>query len=154
MTTKDVRKSQFLSVVVIVSTLGLMYWLDTVTIFWRRQAHATFNMESFNLFSFTLPVVFAVLVIFLSWLLLVHFKPTWATLLFCLLVGVGLVGYPILFIIGRPILVVNSPALGLLRTVLFGLGTGSMTVQVGPFILLIGLINLTRTLVAATPKSL
>jgi hypothetical protein len=86
MTTNEFRKSQLLSVMAIVSVFGLVYWLDTVTISWRRQARATFNMEPYLYYWVALPAIFAILAAFLFWLLLMHFKPTWVTLIFCLLI--------------------------------------------------------------------
>lgn len=156
MTTNDTRKSQAFGLTAIVVMLGLMYWLDTVTILWRRQAHATFRMQSFNLFTLTLPVVFAVLAIFLSWLLLVRFKPTWVTLIFCLLIGVGYVILAISIAYPNPLLlqILKSTGLAFVSRVILELGSSSMTLQVGAFILGIGLINLIRILVKATPPSL
>jgi hypothetical protein len=156
MTTNDTHKSQTLRISAIVVILGQMYWLDTVTILWRRQAHATFKMQSFNLFSLTLPVFFAVLAIFLSWLLLVRFKPTWVTLVFCLLIGAGYVILAISIVFANPFMlqILNSTGLAYISRVILELGSSSMTLQVGAFILVIGLINLIRILVTATPRSL
>ena len=77
MTTNDIRKSQLLSILAIVSIIVLVNWLDMVTISWRRQARAAFDMGPFLYFYFALPFLFAILAIFLSWLLLVRFKSTW-----------------------------------------------------------------------------
>jgi hypothetical protein len=112
-------------------------------------------MKPFLYFTFALPVVFAVLIIFLSWLLLVHFKPMWVTLIFCLLVGAGLVGLAFSLVAVNPILspIVNSMALTGLRRVIFDLGSGSITLQAGAFVSAIGLINLIRILVAPPPRA-
>ncbi len=84
-----------------------------------------------------------------------HFKPTWATLIFCLLIGVSFVVLAVSIVSGNPILVqiMNSTGLVFLNRIVLELGSGSMTLQVGALILVIGLSNLIRTLVVATPKS-
>jgi hypothetical protein len=156
MTTKDTRKSQALRLTAIVVILGLSYWLDTLTILWRRQARDTFNLQPFYLFSLMLPVVFAVLAIFLAWILLVRFKPTWMTLIFCLLIGFGYVILAISIPFANPFLlqILESTGLTFVERVILELGPSSMTFQVGAFILVLGLINFIRVLVMRTPRSL
>jgi len=155
MTINDVRKLQLLSVVAIVSIFGLAYWLDMVTISWRRQALAEFNMLPFLLFYVMLPLVFAILAVFLSWLLLVYFKSTWVTLILCLLIGINFVVFAASMVSRDPILfqIVNSTGFALVNRGVFTLGNGSMTFQMEALIFVIGLINLIRTLTVSTPKS-
>ncbi len=155
MATNDVRKLQLLSVVAIVSIFGLAYWLDMVTISWRRQALAEFNMLPFLLFYVMLPLVFAILAVFLSWLLLVYFKSTWVTLILFLLIGINFVVFAASMVSRNPILfqIVNSTGFGLGNRGVFTLGNGSMTFQMEALIFVIGVINLIRTLTVSTPKS-
>ncbi len=155
MTTDDVRRSQLLSVVAIVTILGLAYWLDVVTISWRRQARTEFNMQPFLLFYFMLPVVFAILAIFLSWLLLIHFKSTWVTLILCLLIGINFVVFTASTVFRNSILfqIVNNPGLALVNRGALTIGNGSMMFQMEAVILVIGVINLIRTFTGSTPKS-
>ena len=155
MATNDVRKLQLLSVVAIVSIFGLAYWLDMVTISWRRQALAEFNMLPFLLFYVMLPLVFAILAVFLSWLLLIHFKSTWVTLILCLVIGINFVVFAASMVSRDPILfqIVNSTGFALVNRGVFTLGNGSMTFQMEALIFVIGLINLIRTLTVSTPKS-
>jgi hypothetical protein len=135
MTTNEFRKSQLLSVTAIVSIFGLVYWLDTVTISWRRQARASFNMEPFLYYFVALPVIFAILAAFLFWLLLMHFKPTWVTLIFCLLIGVSFLVFAVSMATGNPILNLIARSTGLIFTSVYkvftDLGTNSMTFQMG-----------------------
>ena len=152
MRTIDIRKSTLTGPIVIVIILGLLYGLDMVRISWRRQADQAFDTTTFNYFVFVLPVVFAILIIFLAWFLLVFFRPSWVTLVFCLLVGAGIQGFVFPLIAAAPILspLANSPAFTGLRTVLYDLGTGSMTLQAGAFILVIGLTDLARKISTTT----
>jgi hypothetical protein len=156
MNTNETRKSQTLSLTAIVVILGLMYRLDSVTILWRRQAYAAFKMQPFNLFSLTLPVVFAVLAILLAWLLVVRFKPRWVTLIFCLLIGASYMILAISIAFGNPLMlqILKGTGLEIVSRIILELGSSSMTLQVGAFILVLGLINLIRILIAATPRSL
>jgi hypothetical protein len=112
-------------------------------------------MQSFNLFSLTLPVVFAALVIFLSWLLLVRFKPTWVTLAVCLLIGAAYVILAISIAFANPLTlqILNSTGLAYVSRVILELGSSSMTLQVGAFILVLGLVYLIRILVTITPRT-
>lgn len=155
MTTNDVRKSQLLSIVAIVSILGLAYWLDMVTNSWRRQARAEFNMQPFLLFYFLLPLIFAFLAIFLTWLLLVHFKSTWVTLTLCLLIGINFVVIAASIVSRNSILsqLVNSTGFALINRGVLAIGNESMMFQMEAVILAIGVINLIRTLTASTPTS-
>jgi len=155
MTTNHVRRSQLLSVVAIVGILGLAYWLDMVTNSWRRQARAEFNMQPFLLFYFLLPLIFAILAIFLSWLLLVRFKSTWVTLTLCLLIGINFVVIAASIVSRNSILsqIVNSTGFALINRGVLAIGNGSMMFQMEAVILVIGVINLIRTIKASTPKS-
>ena len=155
MATTDARRSQLLSVVAIVSMLGLAYWLDMLTVSWRRQAHAEFNMQPFLVFYVMLPLVFAILAVFLFWLLLIHFKSTWVTLLFCWFIGINFVVFAASMVSGNPVLnqIVNSTGFMLLNRSVFTIGIESMTFQMEAIILVIGVINLIRSVAASMPKS-
>ena len=155
MATTDVRKSQLLSVVAIVSVLGLTYWLDILTVSWRRQARAEFNMQPFLAFYVMLPLVFAILAVFIFWLLLVHFKSTWVTIVLCLLIGINFVIFAVSMVSGNPVLnqIVNTAGFTLLNKGVFTIGIESMTFQMEAIILVIGVINLIRTVSASTQKS-
>lgn len=155
MATTNVRKSQLMSGVAIVSILGLAYWLDMLTVSWRRQARADFNMQPFLVFYFMLPLVFATFAIFLSWLLLVRFKPGWLTIGLCLLVGIHFIVAAISIVFPNPILsqIVNNRVFALMNRGFLEVGTGSMIVQIEALILVIGIISLIRTLMVSTPKS-
>ena len=155
MATTNVRKSQLMSGVAIVSILGLAYWLDMLTVSWRRQARAEFNMQPFLVFYFMLPLVFATFAIFLSWLLLVRFKPGWLTIGLCLLIGIHFIVAAISIVFPNPILpqIVNNRVFALMNRGFLEVGTGSMIVQIQALILVIGIISLIRTLTVSTPKS-
>ncbi len=155
MAMNDVRKSQLVSVVSIVGILGLAYWLDTVTISWRRQAHAEFNMQPFLLFYVMLPVIFAIFAIYLSWLLLVRFRPTWLTLILCLLIGIYFVFSVMSIVFPNPTMaaIVDNPIIAFMNKGWLELGIGSMVVQLEALLLVIGVINLIRILRVSTPKS-
>lgn len=155
MATNDVRKSQFLGVVAIVSILALAYWLDMLTVSWRRQARAEFNLQPFLVFYFMLPIIFIILAVFLSWLLLVYLRSTWVTIGLCLLIGINFVVFTASIVSANPILsqIVNGTGFFLLNRGVHALGTGSMTFQVEALLLVIGVIDLIRVLRASTPKT-
>lgn len=154
MATTDVRKSQLLGVMAIVCILGLAYWLDMFTVSWRRQARAEFNMQPFLVFDFTLPLVFVILAIFLSWLLLVHVKSNWLTLGLCLLIGIQYLVSAISLMFPNSILfqLVNNRVFVIVNRGFLEIGNGSMIVQMEALILVIGVINLIRILVPSTSK--
>ena len=155
MAMNDARKSQLVSVVSIVGLLGLAYWLDTVTISWRRQARAEFNMQPFLLYYGMLPVVFAMFSIFLSWLLLVRFRPTWLTLILCLLIGVQFLVSAMSIVFANPTLtaILNNSGFAFINRSFLGIGNGSLVVQLAALLLVIGTINLIRILRSSLPKS-
>jgi len=127
-----------------------------VTISWRRQARAEFNTQPFLLFYVMLPLVFAILAIFLSWLLLVYFRSTWVTLILCLLIGINFVVFAASIVSRNPILfqIVNSTGFALVNRGVLAIGNGSMIFQMEALILVLGVINLIRTLKVSTPKNL
>jgi hypothetical protein len=92
MRTIDIRKSRLSGPIVVVIILGLLYWLDNFQNTFRRQAVQTFNMRSFIYFSGGLLILFAVLIIFLTWFLLVCSRSSWLTSIFCLLTGTFILG--------------------------------------------------------------
>ena len=155
MTIMDERKSQSLSVLSIVGLFGLAYWLDIIMVSWRTAARAEFNMQPFLVFSYVLLIVMAIFTVFLSWLLLVHFRPTWVTVILCLLIGLNFVVFVVSVVSGNPILnqFVQSTGFALLNRGVFEFGNGSMTLQTEALLLVIGVINLIRIVRVATPKS-
>jgi hypothetical protein len=155
MITNPVHRSQLLSVVAIVGILGLAYWLDMLTISWRRQARAEFNMQPFLFFYFLLPLIFAGLAIFLSWLLLVHFKATWVTHTLCLLIGINFVVIAASIVFPNALLsqIVNHPGFAVINRAVLVRGNESMMYQMEAVILVIGVINFIRTIQASIPKS-
>jgi hypothetical protein len=155
MRTNPVRRLQLLSVVAIAGTLGLAYWLDMLTNSWRRQARAEFNLQPFLFFYFLLPLIFAILAIFLSWLLLIQFKSTWVTLILCLLVGINFLVIAASVVFPHSILspLVTSTAFAIINRGALTIGNGSMMYQLEAVILVIGVINLIRAIQVSTPKS-
>lgn len=146
MRTIDIRKSNLTGPVVVILVLGLLYWLDTVHISWRRQAFQTFDTEPFFYFMIALLILFSVLVIFLAWLLLVYSRPSWVTIIFCLLAGNSILA------ISRPfdISVLNQSALSGLLYVIYSLESASVTLQAGAFVLVIGLVGSVRIILEKT----
>jgi hypothetical protein len=112
-------------------------------------------MIPFLYFYSALPFIFAILAIFLLWLLLVRFKPTWVTHILCLFIGIS---FFVSIVPDNSILYQIVSSAGFIFISIYGvvanLGTNSMTFQMGAFILVIGLINLIRILMTAKQKSL
>lgn len=137
---------QLLSLACIAGVVALLYGLDRLTIAWRRQVQATFNMQPFYTYTMLAQVLFAALILFLAWLLVVRVRQGGPMRAFALLTGVVIVGTGVLIATGSPAVVplINLPLLGWLRTVIFDLGTASLTFQAGAFILVMALINFAR----------
>jgi hypothetical protein len=140
------RRLQALSHAAIVVLPLLVYWLDRFTILLRRQSRMEFTMPRYILFSLSLPAVFAVLALFLAWLLLVRLRPAWTAILLCLLAGAG---YVILVISlafpgARTLQLLESTGLAFVSSPILELGAGSLTLQMGAFFLVLGLVNLVR----------
>ena len=152
MKTFDIRNSKITGPIAVVIILGLLYWLDTVLISWRRQAFQTFNTKPFFYFAIALLILFAILVIFLAWLLLIYSQPSWVTLIFCLLTGTSILGLLFSYIaVPRPMgSLLNHPALAGPFYIISSRGFESITLQAGAFIFVIGLINLVRKIQAIT----
>ena len=152
MRTIDIRKSRLTGPMAVVIILGLLYWLDTVLISWRRQAFQTFNTKPFFYFTIALLILFAILVIFLAWLLLIYSQPSWVTLIFCLLTGTSILGLLFLYIaLPRPMgALLRHPALTGPFYVISSRGLESMTLHAGAFIFVIGLIDMGRRIRAIT----
>lgn len=148
----DIRKSKLIGPIVVIPILGLLYWLDNFRIVWQRQAFQTFNTKPFFYFAIVLLILFAILVIFLVWLLLIYSRPSWVTIVFCLLAGTSILGLLFLFIAApRPMgPILDHIALAGPFYVISSLVSASMTLQAGAFIFVIGLINLARRLRATT----
>lgn len=144
--------SKLIGPIAVVVVLGLLYWLDTVSISWRRQAFQTFNTKPFFYFTIALLILFAVLVIFLAWLLLVYSRPSWVTLIFCLIAGTSILGLLFSYIAApRPMgPILNHPALTGPFYVISSLGSASMTLQAGAFVFVIGVIQFVRKIRATT----
>ena len=152
MKTFDIRNSKITGPIAVVIILGLLYWLDTVLISWRRQAFQTFNTKPFFYFAIALLILFAILVIFLAWLLLIYSQPSWVTLIFCLLTGTSILGLLFSYIaVPRPMEpLLSHPALAGPFYVISGRGFEAMTLHAGAFIFIIGLIDLGRRIRAIT----
>jgi hypothetical protein len=102
-----------------------------------------------------LPLIFAILAVFLFWLLLVHFKSTWVTVILCLLIGINFVIFAASMVSGTPVLnqIVNNTGFTLLNRGVFTIGIESMAFQMEAIILVIGVINLIRNVSTLSPKS-
>ena len=155
MKTFDFRKSKLIGPIAVVSILGLLYWLDAILISWRRQAFQTFNVKPFFYFNIAILILFAFLVIFLAWLLLVHSQPSWVTIVFCLLPSTSILGFQVLFIAApRPMApVLSHPAFAVPFYAISGRGFESLTLHAGAFIFVIGLIDLVRKIQEPTKRS-
>jgi len=97
MKTFDIRNSKLIGPIIVFIMLGLLYWLDIILISWHRQAFQTFNIKPFFYFNIALLILFAIIVIFLAWLLLIYSQPSWVTLIFCLLTGSIILGLQVFF---------------------------------------------------------
>lgn len=146
MRTIDIRKSRLSGLVAVVIILGLFYWLDNVQITWRRNAYQTFNVKPFFYFSGALLILFAMLIIFLTWFLFVYSKSSWLTSVFCLLTGNFILGFLFTNFSPNPTLqsILNLDPLTRLWYVISTRGFESMTLQAGAFVLVIGLVGLVR----------
>ena len=152
MKTFDIRNSKLIEPITVVIILGLLYWLDTIQISWRRHAFQTFNIKPFFYFTIALLILFAMLVIFLTWFLFVYSRLSWVMPIFCLLTGTFLLGLLLSYITANPILrsILNLGALTGLVYVISSLGSASMMLQAGAFVLVIGLIDLVHKIQAIT----
>jgi hypothetical protein len=144
MKTFDIRNSKLIGPITVVIILGLMYWLDIILISWRRQAFQTFNIKPFFYFNIALLILFAILVIFLAWLLLIYSQPSWVTLVFCLLTDTIILGLQVFFIAPPGFLasILNHPAITVGFYAISGRGFESITLRAGAFVLVIGLVSL------------
>ncbi len=140
------NKSQLLSLAATVGVVALLYGLDTLTVSWHRRVFASFNAQPFQIYTMLVPVLFAALILFLAWLLLVRIRQGWPMQVFGLLAGALLVGTGVLIATGSPAVLpfINLPLLGWLRTAIFDLGAASLTFQAGAFIFVIALVNMAR----------
>jgi hypothetical protein len=144
MRTIDIRKSRLSGPIVVVIILGLLYWLDNFQNTFRRQAIQTFDMRSFIYFSGVLLILFAILIIFLTWFLLVYSRSSWLTSIFCLLTGTFILGLLFSNFSANPVLrsILNIDPLARFLYVILRRGFESMTLQAGAFVLVIGLVGL------------
>ena len=146
MRTIDIRESRLSGPVAVVIILGLFYWLDNVQITWRRNAFQTFNVKPFFYFSGALLILFAMLIIFLIWFLLVHSKSSWITSFFCLLTGTFILGLLFSNFSANSVLrsILNLDPLSRFLYVILSRGFESMTLQAGAFVFVIGLFGFVR----------
>ena len=146
MRTIDIQKSRLSGPIVVILVLGLLYWLDNFQNTFRRQAVQTFNMRSFFNFSGVMLILFAILIFFLIWFLFVYSRQTWLTSIFCLLTGTFILGLYFSYYPTIPVLssIWNFEVFTRIFYLIPGLGSKSMTLQAGAFVLVIGLVGLVR----------
>ena len=146
MRTIDMRKSRLSSPIVVVVILGLLYWLGNFLITFRRHAIQTFDMRSFIYLSGALLILFAILILFLTWFLFVFSRSSWLTYIFCLLTGTFILGLLFSNFSANPVLrsILNLEPLARFLYVILSRGFESMTLQAGAFVLVFGLFGLVR----------
>lgn len=154
MKTIDFLNLKLTGPVAVVIILGLLYWLDKVQISWRRHAFQTFNIKPFFYFTIALLILYAILVIFLTWFLLVYSRSSWMTLIFCLLTGTFILGLLLSYITANPVLrsILSLGVLTGLVYVISSLGSASMMLQAGAFVLVIGLVGSVRKIRETTKR--
>ena len=89
MTMINFRQTQLYSIAVLVAVFGMLYWLDTVHVKWQRQIHQTREIITNNFFTFAIPAIVVLVVVFLAWFLLIYSKPTWLLLISCFFIGIS-----------------------------------------------------------------
>ena len=146
MRTIDIRKSRLSSPIVVVVILGLLYWLGNFLITFRRHAIQTFDMRSFIYLSGALLILFAILILFLTWFLFVFSRSSWLTYIFCLLTGTFILGLLFSNFSANPVLrsILNLEPLARFLYVILSRGFESMTLQAGAFVSVFGLLGLVR----------
>ena len=146
MRTIDIQKSRLTGPIVVILILGLLYWLDNFLNTFRRQALQTFNMRAFIYLSEALLILFAVLIIFLTWFLFVYSHSSWLTSIFCMLTGTFILGLLFSNFSANPALrsILNFEPLANFLYVILSRGFESMTLQAGAFVLVIGMVGLVR----------
>ena len=146
MRTIDIQKSRLTGPIVVILILGLLYWLDNFLNTFRRQAIQTFDMRSFIYLSCALLILFAILILFLTWFLFVFSRSLWLTSTFCLLVGTFILGLLFSNFSANPFLrsILNIDPLSRFLYVILSRGFESMTLQAGAFVLVFGLVGLVR----------
>jgi len=142
----DIQKSRLVGPIVVTLILSLLYWLDNFLNTFRRQAIQTFNMRSFVYLSEALLILFAVLIIFLTWFLFVYSRLSWITFIFYLLTGTFILGLLFSNFSANPVLrsILNLDPLARFLYVILSRGFESMTLQASAFVLVIGLVGLVR----------
>jgi hypothetical protein len=142
----DIRKSRLSGPTVVILVLGLLYWLDNFQNIFRRQAIQTFNMRPFVYLSGALLILFAILIIFLTWFLFVYSRSSWFTSIFCLLTGTFILGLLFSNFSANPVLrsILNLDPLARFLYVILSRGFESMTLQAGAFVFVIGLFGFVR----------
>ena len=142
----DVRNSKLTGPTLVILILSFLYWLDNFQNTFRRQAIQTFNMRSFVYLSGALLTLFAILIIFLSWFLLVYSRSTWLTSTFYLLTGAFILGLLFSNFSANPALrsILNLDPLARFLYVILNRGFESMTLQASAFVFVIGLFGFVR----------
>ena len=155
MKTFDIRNSKLIGPIVVILVLGLLYWLDNLQNTFRRHAVQTFNMRSFVYFSGALLILFAFLILFLTWFLFVYSRSSWLTSIFCLLTGTFILGLLFSNFSANPVLlsILNLDPLARFLYVILSRGFESMTLQAGAFVFVIGLIDIVRKIRATITSS-
>ena len=155
MKTFDIRNSKLTGPIVVILILGLLYWLDNFLNTFRRQAIQTFNMKSFVYFSGALLILFAFLILFLTWFLFVYSSQTWLTSIFCLLTGTFILGLLFSNFSTNPVLrsILNLDPFARIWYVISNRGFESMTLQAGAFIFVIGLVDIVRKIRATNASN-
>jgi len=156
MRTIDIRKSQLTGPIIVILILGLLYWLDHFQNTFRRQAFQSFNVRSFVYLSEALLILFAILIIFLTWFLFVYSRSSWLTSIFCLLTGTFILGLLFSNFSANPVLrsILDFDPLARFLYVILNRGFESMTLQASAFVLVIGLIGLARRIRETTKRNL
>lgn len=144
MRTIDIRKSWLTGPIAVVLILGLLYWLDNILIIWHRHARDTFNLQPFYYFSGGLLILFAMLMIFLTWFLFAYSRSSWFKSIFCTLTGTFILGLLFSNFSPSPVLqsILSFGPLTRLWYAISSRGFESVTLQAGAFILVIGLVGL------------
>jgi len=144
MRTIDIRKSRLTGPIAVVIILGLFYWLDNILITWHRHARDTFNRQPFYYFSGALLILFAMLMIFLTWFLFVYSRSSWLKSIFCLLTGTFIQLFLFSNFSPSPVLqsILSSGPLTIFWYTISSRGFESVTLQAGAFILVFGLVGL------------
>ena len=150
MTMINFRQTQLYSIAVLVAVFGMLYWLDTVHVKWQRQIHQTREIITNNFFTFAIPAIVVLVVVFLAWFLLIYSKPTWLLLISCFFIGISDLFFisPLATTLPTLTSLTNNLIFTGISNTFHNLGYRSTTVQVGSFVLGVGFIILIQKLTA------